>query len=125
MSQDFPSKIAELELTLERVEHVLRGPELELVRELLGTVLEVHKLALEDLRSTLGEPALVAAAAAEPSIAWVLAYHGVSAEVLERALQTAAQREQERRERAQPTREQEAALIPIVRLLRRDAEPTP
>ncbi|HEY4159510.1 MAG TPA: hypothetical protein VGM29_15480 [Polyangiaceae bacterium] len=125
MSQDFPSKIAELEQALERVEHVLRGPELELVRELLGTVLEVHKLALEDLRSNLGEPALVAAATAEPSIAWVLAYHGVSAEVLERALQTAAQREQERRERAQPSREQEAALIPIVQLLRRGAEPAP
>ena len=89
MAESFASKVGELERALALVESSLGGAELARVRALVTAVLEVHRVALQDVRRVVGDAELGRAAAAEPSVAWVLACHDIDASVLERAVSAA------------------------------------
>ena len=115
MADSFASKVSELESALALVESSLRGAELARVRALTAALLEVHRAALADVRRIVGDEALGRAAAAEPSVAWVLACHDIDASVLERAVAAAEAKQARNEERAAPAE----AFIPIERLLRR------
>jgi hypothetical protein len=121
MSGGFVSKVSELERALALVESSLRGAELERARALVAAVLEVHRTALHDLRRVVGDAELGRAAAAEPSLAWLLACHDIDATELERAV-AAAEAKHSRDEAARV--EKATAFVPISRLVRRpSAEP--
>jgi hypothetical protein len=122
MSNAFASQVAELERALALVESSLEGAPLERTRALVAAVLEVHRSALLDLQRALGDAELGRAAAAEPSVAWLLACHELETETLGRAVAAAeakAARLLEKKARAEP------AFVPISRLVRRVGEPAP
>jgi hypothetical protein len=120
MANAFASQVAELERALALVEASVRGSELERARALVAALLEVHRSALLDLRRVLGDAELGRAAAAEPSVAWLLACHDIMPEELARAV-AAAEAKQARRE--QHSEAAQPAFVPVARLLRRAGEP--
>jgi hypothetical protein len=121
MSGGFVSKVTELERTLAVVESSLRGAELERARALVAAVLEVHRVALQDLRRLIGDAELGRVAAAEPSLAWLLACHDVDESELTRAV-AAAELKQSRIEAEKAEKaEKEAGFVPVARLLKRGA----
>jgi hypothetical protein len=121
MAESFASKVSELESALALVESSLRGAELARVRALVSALLEVHRLALQDVRRVVGDAELGRAAAAEPSVAWVLACHDIDASVLERAVSSAEAKQARAEQSAAPA----PSFIPISRLLKRQGAPTP
>src|SRR6478609_9677328 len=85
MASDFASKVAELERELARVESTFHGTDLERARTLIAAVLEIHRIALVDLRAQLGESVLFEAATQQTSVAWLLACHDIDDGELESA----------------------------------------
>lgn len=122
MADIFASRVSELESTLAVVESSLHGAELSRARALVAALLEVHRVALRDLRRVVGDAELGRAAAAEPSVAWLLACHDIDATELERAV-SAAEAKQARLE-AQTTAKAES-FVPVERLLRGAGGSTP
>ena len=121
MASSFVSQVAELEQALERVESSLHGAELQRTRALVAALLEVHRLALLDLRRVVGEAELLRAAAAEPSLAWLLACHDIDSEGLARAV-ASAEEKQARKARASSD---DGGFVPVARLLRKQGEGEP
>ena len=99
MADGFVQKVAELEQALARVESSMHGAELERARALVAALLEVHRVALLDLRRVLGDTELSRIAAVEPSLAWLLACHEISSAELERALAVAEAKKRAPRQR--------------------------
>ncbi|HXK20515.1 MAG TPA: hypothetical protein VNG33_22045 [Polyangiaceae bacterium] len=121
MAESFASKVGELERALALVESSLGGAELARVRALVTAVLEVHRVALQDVRRVVGDAELGRAAAAEPSVAWVLACHDIDASVLERAVSAAEAKQARNEEQKSPAE----GFVPVARLLRREGASTP
>ncbi len=121
MAEGFVANVSELESALAVVESSLRGAELSRARALVAAVLEVHRVALQDLRRVVGDAELARAAAREPSVAWLLACHDIDATELERAV-GAAEAKQARADEVAAAKAE--SFVPISRLLRRESEPT-
>jgi len=116
MATGFVGKVAELERALALVEASLSGAELERARALVAALLEVHRVALLDLRRVLGDAELLRVAAAEPSLAWLLACHDIESDQLARAVAAAEAKQAS-------TEARSAAFVPVERLLRKQGEP--
>lgn len=119
MADGFVQKVAELEQALARVESSMHGAELERARALVAALLEVHRVALLDLRRVLGDTELSRIAAVEPSLAWLLACHEISSAELERALAVA----EAKKARAEAAPSPNSGFVPITRLTRNRGNP--